>query len=331
MKYLAIKELHEKENYSIEWMCSKLGVSRAAYYKWLKRPVPDKELEDLEIAEKIRKFHKRYGGILGYRRMTIFLNRKYGTNYKPKRIRRIMRIIGIHSSIRRVRDCCTVSNKKDQKADNLLKRNFEASAPNEKWTTDVTEFKISEEKGKLYLSAFLDLYDRSVVAWTVSEHNDNNLVLDTFKRAVAANPDAAPLFHSDRGFQYTSHVFRQMLTDQGMTQSMSRVACCIDNGPQEAFWGIVKTEMPKLYEYTDKASLIEAIAKYNDFYNNERYQERYDCKTPNEVRTEALQTVTPMHYPIPINRRIVKYKQHLADLNASKNPTGSAPIGQALL
>ena len=152
MKYLAIKELHEKENYSISWMCSKLGINRAAYYKWLKRPVPDKEMEDIEIVEKIRKLHKRYGGILGYRRMTIFLNRKHGTNYNSKRIHRIMRIIGIHSSIRRVRNSCTVSNKKDQKADNLLKRNFEASAPNEKWTTDVTEFRISEEKGKLYLS-----------------------------------------------------------------------------------------------------------------------------------------------------------------------------------
>lgn len=331
MKYLAIKELHEEQNYSISWMCNKLDINRAAYYKWLNRPVPAKEKEDLEIAEKIKKLHKQYGGILGYRRMTIFLNRKYGTDYKPKRIRRIMGILDIHSSIRRVRHSCTVTRQKDQKADNLLKRNFEATAPNEKWTTDVSEFKIPGEKGKLYLSAFLDLYDRSVVAWAISAHNDNNLVFDTFRRAVTANPEAAPLFHSDRGFQYTSPAFRKMLACQGMTQSMSRVACCIDNGPQEAFWGIVKTEMPKLFEYHNKASLIEAITKYIDFYNNERYQERYDCKTPIEVRTEALQTEEPKLYPIPINRRIENYKQYLADLNASKSPTESSPIGQTLL
>ena len=323
--------MHEEENYSINWMCSKLGINRAAYYKWLNRPVPAKEKEDLEIAEKIKKLHKKYGGILGYRRMTIFLNRKNGTNYKPKRIHRIMGIIDVHSSIRRAGHSCTVSNQKDQKADNLLKRNFEASAPNEKWTTDVSEFKIPGEKGKLYLSAFLDLYDRSVVAWAVSERNDNNLVFDTFRSAITANPNAAPLFHSDRGYQYTSPVFRQMLASHGMIQSMSRVACCIDNGPQEAFWGIVKTEMPKLFEYHDKASLIEAIANYIDFYNNERYQERYDCKTPIEVRTEALQAEVSKLYPIPINRRIQNYKQHLAELKASKNPTGSTPIGQALL
>ena len=327
MKYLAIRELHEDQDYSINWMCRKLEISRAAYYKWLNRDIPVKELEDIEIAGKIEERHERYGGILGYRRMTIFLNREEGTDYKPKRIRRIMRITGIHSSIRRVRNCCTVSNKKDQKADNLLGRNFEASAPNEKWTTDVTEFKIPGGKGKIYLSAFMDLYDRSIVSWAVSGHNDNNLVFDTFREAIAANPDAKPLFHSDRGFQYTSPVFQHMIDVQGMKQSMSRVACCLDNGPQEAFWGIVKTEMPKLFEYHDRTTLIQAIGRYIDFYNNERYQERYDCKTPMEVRAEALQVKTPVLYPIPVNHRIEKYKQYLEDLRTSKNPTGLSPIG----
>ncbi len=312
-------------------MCRKLGINRGSYYKWLNREIPTKELEDMEIAKKVRDYHAYYGGILGYRRMAIFLNRKEGTEYKPKRIRRIMGILGIHSSIRRIRRCCTVSNKKDQKAENLLKRDFEASAPNEKWTTDVSEFKIPGEKGKLYLSAFLDLYDRSVVAWAVSSRNDSDLVFRTFNQAVEANPKATPLFHSDRGFQYTSPVFQRMLVDQGMIQSMSRVACCIDNGPQEAFWGIVKTEMPKLFEYHDRASLIGAIGLYINFYNTERYQERFDCKTPMEVRTEALQTEVPKLYPIPVNPRIEKYKQYLADLNTAKNPTGSIPIGQELL
>ena len=329
--YLAIKELHEQEDYSISWMCKKLGISRAAYYKWLHRPIPAKELEDIELAEKIKEIHAQHNGIFGYRRITITLNRNEGKNYKPKRIRRIMGIIGIHSSIRRIRKCCTVSNKKDPKADNLLKRDFEASAPNEKWTTDVTEFKVPGEKQKLYLSAFMDLYDRSVVAWAVSCRNDNALVIETFQKAVTAYPDAHPLFHSDRGFQYTSPVFRKMLSEHGMTQSMSRVACCIDNGPQEALWGIIKTEMPKMFHYHDRDSLIESIRQYINFYNNERYQERFDSKTPMEVRTEALQAEKPKLYPIPINHRIQNYKQHLAELNASKSPTGSAPTGQVLL
>ena len=89
--------------------------------------------------------------------------------------------------------------------------------------------------------------------------------------------------------------------------------------------------MPELFDYHDKASLIEAIGKYIHFYNYGRYQERFNCKTPMEVRTEALQTKTPILYPIPINRRIEKYKQYLEDLKTSKNPTGSSPIGQVLL
>lgn len=194
-------------------MCKKLGISRQAYYKWMNRDIPEKELEDIKISEKIKEVHERYGGIFGYRRMTIFLNRQEGKNYKRKRIHRIMKITGIHSSIRRVRNCCTVSNKKDSKAENLLKRDFEASAPNEKWTTDITEFKIPGGNKKLYLSAFMDLYDRSIVAWEVSDHNDNKLVFDTFRKAIEANPEAKPLFHSDRGFQYTSPVFRKLLND----------------------------------------------------------------------------------------------------------------------
>jgi transposase InsO family protein len=324
---MAIRELNEEQQYSIEWMCEKLDISRASYYKWLNREIPAKELEDKAIAEKIEEYHKHYGGILGYRRMTIFLNRREGTNYKPRRIRRIMGIIGVHSTIRRVRSCCTVSNRKDQKAENLLKRNFEASAPNEKWTTDVTEFKTPGKKGKIYLSAFMDLYDRSVVAWAVSRRNDNNLVFDTFRQAIAANPEAAPLFHSDRGFQYTSPVFKQMLAEQGMTQSMSRVACCIDNGPQEGFWGIIKTEMPGLCEYDDEASLIEAIDRYIDFYNTERYQERFECKTPMEVRTEAMKAEVPKAYPIPANPRIEKYHQYLAEKQSSSENASRTEAG----
>ena len=95
---------------------------------------------------------------------------------------------------------------------------------------------------KLYLSAILDLCDRRIVSYVLSERNDNPLVYKTFDKAVKANPDAHPLFHSDRGFQYTSRAFHHKLQQAGMAQSMSRVAHCIDNGPMEGFWGILKRE-----------------------------------------------------------------------------------------
>lgn len=308
-------------------MCKELDVSRAAYYKWCNHKPSEQELDDIDLGNKIKEMHEKYHGILGYRRMTIFLNRKFDKNYSKKRVHRIMNILDIHSSIRRVRNCCTVSNKSDQKADNVLKRNFEASAPNEKWATDVTEFKVPNSKDKLYLSAFIDLYDRSIVSWVISNRNDNKLVFDTFNKAIETYPNAIPLLHSDRGYQYTSPSFKSLLQKQGMTQSMSRVACCIDNGPTEALWGIIKCEMYKLYDFDDEKSLIEAIEKYIHFYNYERYQERFDSKTPMEVRNEALRTEKPIIYPIAFNPRIAKYKANLALLSAKENPVSIMPTG----
>ena len=127
--------------------------------------------------------------------------------------------------------------------ENLIDRQFHADKPNEKWLTDVTEFKWYEgiTVHKIYLNAVRDLCDRRIVSYVLSERNDNPLVYRTFDKAVKANPDAHPLFHSDRGFQYTNRAFHYKLQQAGMTQSMSRVAHCIDNGPMEGFWGILKT------------------------------------------------------------------------------------------
>ena len=220
-----------------------------------------------------------------------------------------MRILGIHSIIRPKRRSCTV-RKNNNTAKNNLNRNFNASRPNEKWVTDVTEFKYGpHNEYKLYLSAFLDLYDRTVVGYEAGEHNNNILVFNTFDNAVKDNPDAHPLFHSDGGFQYTSPVFINMLKEQGMIQSMSRVHCCIDNGPMEGFLGIMKCEMYYYGKhYNTKEELIKAIDDWIYYYMYEKYQRRFGVKTPYEVRREALANETPKQYPIPENKRITKYK-----------------------
>lgn len=219
-----------------------------------------------------------------------------------------MKKLGIHSAIRKKKKKY-IDSKPGETAENILKRDFYASAPNQKWATDVTEFKVPGEKKKLYLSAILDLYDRYPVAYVISSKNDNRLVFRTFDKAVAAFPDARPVFHSDRGFQYTSRMFRKKLEKQEMEQSMSRVGCCIDNGPTEGFWGIIKAEMYQMYEITDESSLRYAIKDYLRFYSEERPQDRYRCKTPSEVREEALASDAPIEYPVPENKRIMKYKE----------------------
>ena len=294
-------------------MCEQLDITRAAYYKWLHRDIPETEQENEQIAQLIREYDDRFNHILGYRRMTLYINCLNNKHYSRNRIHRIMKVINIHSVIRRKRKKYQ-SSTPETTADNILNRDFFAEAPNRKWATDVTEFKWYEGPvvHKLYLSAILDLYDLSTVAWVVSRRNDNKLVLDTFALAIRNNPDAKPIFHSDRGFRYTSKTFQNRLREQGMTQSMSRVGHCIDNGPTENFWGIVKSEMYYRYTFTDEQSLREAIAEYMTFYSTERIQERFKGRTPAEVRAEALAADTPIQYPIPENKRIQKYKARYA-------------------
>lgn len=289
-------------------MCKHLEISRAAYYKWSHREVPDAEHENIKLAELIKEYDERFNHILGYRRMTSWINHFNHTKYSKNRVHRIMKKLGIYSVIRKKKKKYA-STKPDEVAENILQRNFYATAPNQKWATDVTEFKVPGGKKKLYLSAIIDLYDRYPVAHVISARNDNRLVFKTFDKAIAANPDAKPIFHSDRGFQYTSKIFKKKLEKQDMEQSMSRVGHCIDNGPTEGFWGIIKSEMYQMYEITDEASLRHAIKDYLRFYSEERPQDRYHCKTPLEVRQEALASQTPIAYPIPENKRISKYKE----------------------
>jgi putative transposase len=172
-------------------------------------------------------------------------------------------------------------------AENLLNREFYADKPNQKWLTDVTEFKLTDGK-KAYLSAILDLGDRSIVSYVLGRSNNNQLVFETFDLAVATNPSAKPLFHSDRGFQYTNRLFKNKLDNIGAIQSMSRVSRCIDNGPMEGFWGIIKSEMYYLQKFHSYEELKQAVDKYIEFYNKRRLQKNLKGLTPIDYRNQAL-------------------------------------------
>ena len=287
-KYLAIQHFYTERHWSINWMCRQLGVTRAAYYKWLARDIPEGEKENEIIAQLIREYDDRFNHILGYRRMTDWINRLNSTNYSRNRIHRIMKELKIHSVIRRKKKKYADSTP-EATAENTLSRDFNA-----------------------YLSAILDLYDRSIVAYVVSTKNDNKLVFDTFEQAILANPDAHPLFHSDRGFQYTSKAFQFKLSQQAMEQSMSRVGHCIDNCPTEGFWGILKAEMYYLAKFSTEVELRAAIDKYIHFYNYDRFQERFNTRTPMEVRITALASDSPEQFPIAENKRIQQYKAKYA-------------------
>lgn len=237
------------------------------------------------IAEKIEEIHSKDPS-KGYRRINDDLYRRYNIKINDKRVLRICRARNIKSTIKYKNLGCTRQAGNPQFiADNILNREFTADKPNEKWLTDVTEFKWydeDKEKHKVYLSAILDLYDRRIVSYIIRDSNDNPLVFDTFDQAIASNPGATPLCHSDRGFQYTNRTFHSKLEAAGMTQSMSRVAKCIDNGPMEGFWGILKRERYYGKRFNSREELVAMIENYIYYYNNERYQRRFGVLTPAE-------------------------------------------------
>ena len=227
----------------------------------------------------------------GYRRIRDDLERYHNIKTNDKRVLRICRKRGIKSTIKYSNNGCTRQAANPQFiAENILNREFTAESPNQKWLTDVTEFKYYTgiEVHKVYLSAILDLYDRRIVSYVVRDSNNNSLVFDTIDSAIAANPGATPLCHSDRGFQYTNRIFHAKLEAVGMTQSMSRVAKCIDNGPMEGFWGILKRERYYGKRFADKESLVKMIEDYIEYYNNRRLQRNLGVLTPMEKHEQYL-------------------------------------------
>ena len=239
--YELIKELHESdEKWDISFMCRNLKISRASYYKWLNSTPTEKQLEDERILTQIKEIAKSNNSLFGTMKMYYTLRNKYHFTCGHNRVYRIMCINEIKSSYRRSSSYTYIKSTPEETAKNVLKRDFNSEKPNQKWCTDVTEIKVPATGEKLYISPVLDLYDRYPVGFAVSEHNNTALTDAALEMAHNAYPDAAPIYHSDRGFQYTRTVFKTKLESYGMTQSMSRVSKCIDNGPCEGFQGIFK-------------------------------------------------------------------------------------------
>lgn len=274
-------------------MCRYLHITRSAYYRWLKCPISRSQKKNEEISEKLQQIHQEHPD-MGYRRLRDQLDRKEHIHVNDKRVLRLCRKMGIQSTIKWKPKSCT---RKDLNAEhiarNILHREFHAESINEKWLTDVSEFHyiVNNEVHKVYLSAILDLFDRRIVSWAISDHNDNSLVISTFDKAMENEPDAHPLFHSDRGFQYTSYAFYKRIRDHHMRQSMSRVAHCIDNGPMEGFWGIMKREMYYGKKFHSREELVEAMEKYLAYYNNERIQRKLNIMAPMDYHNMYLNTI----------------------------------------
>lgn len=279
-----MKELHHEKSYPVTALCEIIELNRSSYYKWLHRDRSWQEEEDTKIIGYLYILYEESDGVFGYRSMRMHIERHFKLHLNKKHIYRLMRALGMKSVIRR-KKYTYIKSTPEVTAENILDRQFTAEHINEKWLTDVTEFKFGNSE-KAYLSAILE--DRSIISYAIGQNNNNQLVFETFDAAVALHTDAKPLFHSDRGFQYTNKIFKAKLDKEGMTQSMSRVGRCIDNGPMEGFWGILKVEMYYLYRFDDYESLKKAIEDYIHYYNYDRFQEKVHCLAPLEYRDTLL-------------------------------------------
>ncbi|WP_422659058.1 IS3 family transposase [Paenibacillus sp. EC2-1] len=263
-------------------MCQFFSVSRSGYYAYLKRKGNDRDAEDKRL---IRRVYKRYEGKYGYRQTQLFLWQDHGVWMNHKKVLRLMLELRFQASIRKKRQFNMAYKTAERVAENLLKRNFTAEKPNQKWVTDITQYRVGERW--LYLSAVKDLFNNEIVAYQLSERNDNELVLQTFAKAFAKQKDVTGLVvHSDQGFQYTSHAYHDMLPKVSAQISMSRRGNCLDNASMESFFSHLKTEGLYPYNIRNLAEAQRRIEKYIRFYNRKRPQRKLNKLTPVEYRRQ---------------------------------------------
>jgi putative transposase len=262
-------------------MCKFFGVSRTAYYGWLKRlEQPDPDAERMEqIQEAYEKSHRIYG----YRRIGLWLRKQKRVHSNHKAILRLMNKLNIRSVARKPRIFRRLAEAKIRHHyDNVLHREFSANQPNQKWVTDVTY--IATKEGWAYLSTIQDLFDGFIVSYRLGRQNSLGLVLNTLKQAKQNVPSTeALLLHSDQGYQYTSQNYAILLKSFAITPSMSRRGNCWDNAPMENFFGHLKEEALRPYPPPSFEEARQMIDDYIHFYNYERIQLK-TRQTPFETR-----------------------------------------------
>lgn len=261
-------------------MCTFFGISRAAYYEWVKQlDQPDPDYERMQqVRDAYEKSHQTYG----YRRITLWLHKQQGIHLNLKTVLRLMNKLNIRSVARRRKVFRRSKAELYHYYDNLLHQEFGASQPNQKWVTDVTY--IATRNGWAYLSTIQDLFDGFIISYQLTRVNSLELVLDTLKQAKQKEPCIDGLvLHSDRGYQYTSHPYAALLQDYAITPSMSRPGNCWDNAPMENFFSHLKEEALRQHPILSFAEAKHIIDDYIYFYNYERIQLKTK-QTPYETR-----------------------------------------------
>ena len=255
--------------YGVEEMCRALSVSRSGFYRWCSRGPSCRETTNKQLVAHIRQIHRESNQTYGSPRVTGAL-RNNGLGYNHKRVERLMRINGIRSKRKRKFKVTTHSKHARPVASNLIKRNFTAEQPDRLWTSDITYIRTQE--GWLYLAVFLDAFSRRIVGWSMNHRINDGLIINAFRQAwLHRQPLPGLIVHSDRGSQYCSHLFKELLETNRFRQSMSSTGNCYDNAITESFFATLKTELINDERYRTRNEARRSIFKYIEmFYNRNR-------------------------------------------------------------
>ena len=271
----------EKALYPVRLLCRCLTVSRSGYYAWRKRPLSARGKQDARLRVEISASHSASRRTYGSPRILRDL-RDDGHRVSRKRVARLMRALGLEGRRKRRFRATTDSKHEFPVAPNILNREFDVAAPNTAWVADITYLATLE--GWLYLAVILDLFSRKVVGYAIRERIDRALVLEALHAALVSRPGAHDLiFHSDRGSQYASHDYRDVLDEAGITCSMSRRGNCWDNAVAESFFGTLKTELIYELPLQTRSTTRSAVVDYIEtFYNVRRRHSSLDYQSPLE-------------------------------------------------
>jgi len=267
MRYHCIKR--HRNQYSVRMMCQMLEVSRSGYYAWRTRPESQRVKTDRILMPKIQQIHHQSKGVYGAPRIRAELNAE-GHHHGRHKIARLMRLLGLKGCPQRRFKVTTQSDPRHSVAKNILKQDFTAKQPNRRWAADITY--IDTQQGWLYLAIVMDLYSRRIVGWSMDRWIGRHLVLDALTMALGhRSPQGQLIHHSDRGAQYTSDDFRELLDKNGITCSMSARGNCYDNAVVESFFGLLKRERVNRSRYQTREEARADIFDYIEcFYNRKR-------------------------------------------------------------
>jgi putative transposase len=264
-----MKEL--RLHYPLPLLRQILSVSASGYYSWLDRPLSKWAREEARLELEIRAADKRTRQVYGAEKLQYDLA-EHGIRVGISRIKRIRRKLGIRCRQKRKFKATTISKHTLPVAENILGQQFKVAAPNKVWVSDITY--VPTDEGWLYVAGHKDLFTGNIVGYAMGERLTRNLVSQSLFKAVAAKRPANGLIqHSDRGSQYCSHDFRNILKQHGFIASMSRKGNCYDNAPMESFWGTLKQELIHHRRYRTRQETIRDITEYIEiFYNRQRLQ-----------------------------------------------------------